>query len=503
MANLILIGVGRTVSAVRAALAATPGGPEPAGALLLRREAVEAPSEFVLGLIDDLPIVAAEHDVEVALVCLPAAMTGAMERVRNMLAMLGISMRVAPDLEDVLGAPAAETAAEFDLVGLAGRSAREADPARLDAVLAGKRVLITGAGGSIGSELARQAASRRPEELILMDRSENALFEIDQEISRLAPGVRRRAVLHDVVDAEGTLRLFGETRPHTVYHAAAHKHVPMMEDHPAHAVNNNLFGAKAAADAAMQTGVERFVFVSTDKAVNPSSVMGATKRLAEQYVRGMGSLGGPRFCMVRFGNVLGSSGSVLTIWKNQIEAGGPVSVTDPEMTRFFMTIPEAASLVVQASALDPAEVGGADVFVLDMGDPVRVLDLACRAIHAAGFQPLLPPGYRDPERLATNPSGRGSIRVEFTGARPGEKIHEQLAHAGESLQNTPISGIMAWAAPGPSAAELHAMTLDMARVRHEPRRDVVLDALRRWTPSLASSEQEPKIVVRDLGVPVG
>lgn len=499
MSGLVLIGDGRTVASLHAGLAALPDAPGPIGALLLRREPCDVPDGFVLGLIDDLPIHAAEHDIDTALVCLPSSMTGALDRVRALLEMLGIQIRIAPDLADTLAAAPAPVG--FDLVALAGRTPRTPDEPRLDRVLAGKRVLITGAGGSIGSELARLAATRAPSELILMERSENALFEIDQEIAALAPSVSRRAILHDVVDAPGTLRLFRETAPHTVYHAAAHKHVPMMEDHPSCAVNNNLFGAKAAADAAMQTGVERFVFVSTDKAVNPSSVMGATKRLAEQYIRGMGRLGGPRFCMVRFGNVLGSSGSVLTIWRRQIATGGPVSVTDPEMTRFFMTIPEAASLVVQASALDAREVGGADVFVLDMGEPVRVLSLACRAIHAAGYRPALPPGFRDPERLATNPVALGTIRIEFTGARPGEKVHEQLAHAGESLHNTPIPGILAWASPGPSAAELHTMTLDMASVRHEPNSQTVLDALRRWTPTLDVQPRSPEIVVRDLGVP--
>lgn len=501
MSGLILIGVGRTVASLHAALAAHPTAPDPVGALLLRREPCDVPEGFILGLIDDLPILAAEHDIDTALVSLPASMGGALSRVRALLEMLGIAMRLAPDLEDALRA-APLAAFPSDLAALAGRTPRTPNDARLDAVLADKRVLITGAGGSIGSELARLAASRNPSELTLMERSENALFEIDQEIAAIAPGLTRRAILHDVVDTEGTLRLFAETRPHTVYHAAAHKHVPMMEDHPASAVNNNFFGSKAAADAAMQTGVERFVFVSTDKAVNPSSVMGATKRLAEQYIRGMGRLGGPRFCMVRFGNVLGSSGSVLTIWKRQIEAGGPLSVTDPEMTRYFMTIPEAASLVVQASALDAHEVGGADVFVLDMGEPVRVLDLACRAIHAAGYRPALPPDHRDPERLATNPAGMGTIRIQFTGARPGEKLHEQLAHDSESLHRTPVAGILAWASPCPPATELHTMTLDMARVRHDPRPEAVLTTLRRWTPTLEEPPLRPEIVVRSLDVPV-
>lgn len=501
MPNLILIGTGDTLPSLCAAVAASPDAPTPIGAFLFRREPVDLPTGTLLGVLDDLPVIAKEHCITTALVCVPALMSGTLTRLRALLKTLDIEMRQTPPISEILSTPAQTAGDAFDVASLAGRKPRTADTARLDAVLAGKRVLITGAGGSIGSELARLAASRHPAELILMERSENALFEIDQEIGAAFPSLARKAILHDVVDPAGTLRHFQSLRPHTVFHAAAHKHVPMMENHPAHAVDNNLFGTKSAADAAMQAGIERFVFISTDKAVNPSSVMGATKRLAEQYVRGMGTLGGPRFCMVRFGNVLGSSGSVLTIWKRQITAGRPVTVTDPAMTRFFMTIPEAASLVVQASALDAAEVGGADVFVLDMGEPVRVLDLACRMIHASGYRPALPPGYRDPERLASNPIALGTLPIEFTGTRPGEKIHEELSHAGESLQDTPVQGIMAWAALAPAAAELNAMTLEMAAVRHESRPERVLDALRRWTPTLDAA-QGPVIVVRDLSVPV-
>ncbi len=494
MPNHVLIGAADTIGSLSASIDAIPGHPAPIGCVLVREEPCDLPADRLLGTLADLPRLKIKHDLDAALVCLPAYMTGALEQVRAACRSLGIEVKLAPFVGDALTWRAPADAS--DVVGLLGRRPRLADARRLDAVLKGKRVLITGAGGSIGSELARLAAARDPELLVLMERSENALFEIDQEIAGRFPNVARRAVMHDVVDSEGTLRLFERNRPHTVFHAAAHKHVPMMEDHPAHAVNNNLFGAKSAADAAMQTHVERFVLISTDKAVNPSSVMGSTKRLAEQYVRGMNQLGGPRFCMVRFGNVLGSSGSVLTVWRRQIRAGGPVTVTHPEMTRYFMTIPEAASLVIQAAALDPAEVGGADVFVLDMGEPIRILDLARRTIEAHGLTAALP----------DEPAPRGpSMPVIFSGVRPGEKLNEELAHDAERLHNTPIGGIMAWQSWPPAAVELHAMTLDMAAVRFEPRSENVLEALKRWTPSLrkqAPAEPATTVVVRDLAARV-
>jgi len=489
MPNLVLIGAGDSLASLCAAVDAVAGHPKPVGCVLLRGEPADVPKARILGTLDDLPRLKIRHELDTALVCFPSFMTGAAERTREACRALGIEVRETPFVGDALCCKPPASAG--DPLALIGRRPRLADVRRLDAVLKGKRVLITGAGGSIGSELARLAASRDPEQLVLMERSENALFEIDQEIGARFPKVDRRAVMHDVVDAEGTLRIFQETRPHSIYHAAAHKHVPMMEDHPAHAVNNNLFGAKAAADAAIQVGAERFVLVSTDKAVNPSSVMGATKRLAEQYVRGMGQLGGTRYCMVRFGNVLGSSGSVLTVWRRQIRAGGPVTVTHPEMTRYFMTIPEAASLVAQASALEPREAGGADVFVLDMGEPVRILDLAVRTIEAQGLSAARPGEEGAP----------GSIPITITGIRPGEKLTEELAHDAERLMATPVPGILAWRSWPPAAVELHAMTLDMASVRFDPTAEKVLEALRRWTPSLRPAET-PEVVVRDLAARV-
>ncbi len=394
-----------------------------------------------------------------------------------------------PALEPAHGATWTAPPRPIDLGELIGRTPRPLDRVRVAEVLKDKRILITGAGGSIGSHLAHVAAEFEPRQIVLMERAENSLFEIDRQLSRRFPGVERRAILHDVVEQDETRRLLLQTQPHVVFHAAAHKHVPLMEDHPSHAVTNNLFGTAAIADASQAAGVERFVMISSDKAVNPSSVMGATKRLAEMYIAYL-SRGGnhesedactssqprTRFSMVRFGNVLGSVGSVLTIWSSQIGDGGPVTITDPRMTRYFMTIPEAAGLVIASSTLDEQPSGA--VYVLDMGAPIRIVDLAERFVRAHGYEPRvsvarLPPSplydTTEPSLInlvnqaihGTNPGAavtnntlphglsmvhtRPMIDIVFTGTRPGEKIHEQLAYAAEALAPTSHEGINSWA----------------------------------------------------------
>ncbi|MDX9910603.1 MAG: polysaccharide biosynthesis protein [Phycisphaerales bacterium] len=386
----------------------------------------------------------------------------------------------------------------IDPVELIGRRAHPIDRARVEPMLRGKRVLITGAGGSIGSELARIACDFQPEAIALMERGENALFEIDRTLAARFPGVRREAMLHDVVDEPGTLALVSRFRPHVVLHSAAHKHVPLMEDHPAHAVTNNLFGTRSIADASVASGVERFVMISSDKAVNPTSVMGATKRLAELYVQGLharlhahaGGHATSALGMVRFGNVLGSASSVLQIWAGQLDAGEPIGVTDPRMTRYFMTIPEAAALVMQAAALagtDPREgqARAAAVYVLDMGEPVRIMDLAQRFIRAWGMQPrLLIPGSAptaelDPETPIAD--------IVVTGARPGEKLHEELAYAAEHLTPAGAPGVNAWVGAGSRAGEgldVDAMIRELDDARSRGTREDVLAAIRRWVPEM-------------------
>jgi FlaA1/EpsC-like NDP-sugar epimerase len=330
--------------------------------------------------------------------------------------------------------------------------------------------MITGAGGSIGSELARIVARCEPAELVLMERAETALFEIDRQVARRAPSLPRRAILHDVVDVERTLDACRECRPEIVVHAAAHKHVPMMEDHPGAAVDNNLFGTKSIADAAHAAEAVRFVMISTDKAVNPVSVMGATKRLAELYVQDIGRRSETTFSIVRFGNVLGSSGSVIETWSRQIADGGPVTVTDRRMTRYFMTMPEAAALVLESALLaDPA--AGGEVFLLDMGEPVSILAMAERFIRLHGLEPVTADGARAHVLDVAPQRSCGVMPIVFTGARPGEKLREELAFDAECMQPTRHPDINIWLLPPPQPVSVEAFvrTLSPQRRSANPR----------------------------------
>jgi FlaA1/EpsC-like NDP-sugar epimerase len=315
----------------------------------------------------------------------------------------------------------------IELTDLLGRPSINLDTPELQRFLAGKRVLVTGAGGSIGSEICRQTMRFCPQRLLMMDRAENVLFEIDRELGHNWVGADIRPYIGDVCDARRVRQVFEAERPQVVFHCAAHKHVPMMEAHPCEAIKNNVFGTKIVADACRASGVAAFVLVSTDKAVNPTSVMGATKRFAELYVQSLNaaSAGATRFLAVRFGNVLGSSGSVVPIFQKQIEAGGPVTVTHPEMKRYFMTIPEASQLVMQAGAIGQ----GGEIFVLDMGAQVKILDLAIELIRRNGLRP------------------NDDIEIRYSGIRPGEKLYEELANDDEQTRPTTQPKIRIWQLP--------------------------------------------------------
>jgi FlaA1/EpsC-like NDP-sugar epimerase len=458
--------------------------------------------------LEALPTIHAVHPFTVALVSIPTAAAPAILKVRSLLRSLGIIERFVPAFADLVEGTAVRPAltSGIDLVELIGRTPYGIDRRAVARVLEGKRVLITGAGGSIGSELCRIVATFKPELLIMMERSENALFEVDRRIARRFPDVPRKAVLHDVVDAEQTLRHLVALKPHAIFHAAAHKHVPLMEDHPSHAVTNNLFGTKSIADAAAAVGAERFVMISSDKAVNPTSVMGATKRLAEMYVQSLGATARPRavpggggtacttFSMVRFGNVLGSACSVLEIWGNQLAEGGPITVTDPRMTRYFMTINEAATLVIQAGAIDAKPGLSPSIFVLDMGAPLHIADLAQRFVRLHGFQPKERKSERAKERELKASKSRidipapsqaaNCIDIVFTGARPGEKVHEELAYAAEALLPTPYPGIMALASSTHADFDVAGMIADFSALRSTNDRAAVVSAIRRHVPEM-------------------
>jgi FlaA1/EpsC-like NDP-sugar epimerase len=294
------------------------------------------------------------------------------------------------------------------------RAPVQLDNAEISTLLKGKSVMVTGAGGSIGSEICRQVLKFEPASLVLLEQAENALFFIDQELNRLGSVTKIVPVVADITDAARIESIFRERRPHVVFHAAAHKHVPMMELNPGEAIKNNVLGTKQLAELANQYRVDEFVMISTDKAVNPTSVMGVSKQLAERFVHAFSEAASTKFVVVRFGNVLASNGSVVPIFQEQIRRGGPVTVTHPEIERYFMTIPEASQLVLQAATMG----NGGEIFVLDMGEPVRIVDLAHDLIRLSGLNP-------------------DEIEIVFTGLRPGEKLYEELYFDDEEMLPTP------------------------------------------------------------------
>ncbi|MBY0553592.1 polysaccharide biosynthesis protein [bacterium] len=324
-----------------------------------------------------------------------------------------LNLKTIPSFQELIsGQVRVEDIRDVGIEDLLGRDIVPPDEKLIQLCVKGKNVLVTGAGGSIGSELCRQILKQTPEILVLVEMNEFALYRIHQELTRLFPYIKIKPVLGNVVNKEQMNRTVKEYSIHTIYHAAAYKHVPLVEENISQSILNNVMGTWSMIQAALANSVQHFVLISTDKAVRPTNVMGATKRLAELTIQMYAKKGeaSTKLSMVRFGNVLGSSGSVVPLFKEQIKAGGPVTVTHPEVTRFFMTIPEAAQLVMQAGAM--AEQG--DVFVLDMGESVKIVDLAVKMINLSGFE------------VVNNETGRGDIAIEYVGLRPGEKLYEEL-----------------------------------------------------------------------------
>jgi FlaA1/EpsC-like NDP-sugar epimerase/CheY-like chemotaxis protein len=369
----------------------------------------------VLGTTEDLPRLVEELSLDHVIITIAHASRKELSNLVRKCERIPIRARIIPGLYEILdGKVEVNQIRDVQIEDLLGRDTVKLDQEVLRGFLTGKRVMVSGAGGSIGSELARQVARFAPSALFLVERAEFVLFDIDREIRGRQPGLNVVPLVGDIADRSRMEHVLSTYRPQVIFHAAAHKHVPMMERNPCEAFKNNTLATRTFGELAGESGVEVFVFISTDKAVRPTSVMGATKRLAELSLQKLQERFPTRFVAVRFGNVLGSTGSVIPIFKEQIRKGGPVTVTHPEMTRYFMTIPEASQLVMQAGAMGK----GGEIFILDMGEPVKVLDLATLMISLSGFQP-----FQD-------------IDIAFTEPRPGEKMFEELQTKEEAVDLT-------------------------------------------------------------------
>ena len=381
----------------------------------------------VAGTPETIPEFKLKLELDEIIIAMPSAPA---KRVRDILRLsreAGLSCRTVPSVDQLAtGSISVSSVRPVEIHDLLGRAPVEIKGEAVREEIHGRTVMVTGAGGSIGSELCRQILAYGPATLMLVERSEPQLFVIEQELLGEKSDVQLLPIVGDITQRSRMREIFRRFRPEIIFHAAAHKHVPMMEAQPDEAIRNNVFGSALLADLAVEYAVERFIHISTDKAVNPTNVMGATKRLAEMYLQSLAArMSRTKFMAVRFGNVLGSSGSVVPTFRRQIAAGGPVTVTHPEVTRYFMTIPEAVSLVLQSSAFGK----GGEIFVLDMGNPVRIVDLANQMIALSGLTP-----------------GR-DIEVAFTGLRPGEKLYEELSHGGESVTPTAHPKIARLVAP--------------------------------------------------------
>ncbi|ORJ55885.1 polysaccharide biosynthesis protein [Geothermobacter hydrogeniphilus] len=369
----------------------------------------------VLGGTHELESICQAYRVDEVIIAIPSASGRAMQDLVTLCQTAGVKFKTLPGVGCLIdGRVSVQQLRDVDMEDLLGREPARLEMDEIGRYLTGKRILVSGAGGSIGSELCRQVARFKPARLILYEHAETALFHVENELRASFPQLNVLPVIGDIRDMARVDSIFAEYAPEVVFHAAAYKHVPMMECNPAEAANNNVRGTRVLADAADRYGVRNFVMISTDKAVNPTNVMGASKRAAEVYVQNLARRSMTHFVTVRFGNVLGSNGSVIPTFREQIRKGGPVTVTHPEVTRFFMSIPEAAQLVLQAGSMG----NGGEIFLLDMGSSVKIVELAETMIRLSGFKP-----YEE-------------IDIEFTGLRPGEKLYEELLVGGEGIKPT-------------------------------------------------------------------
>lgn len=436
-----------------------------------RRQGAEVHGIPVRGPTQAIPELATSLEIDLILLAAPDASAREMQRLVNLCERSGTPFRTVPQLGDLMdGQVSISQVRPVSIEDLLGRDPVALDWEGIRQGLSGRRILVTGGGGSIGSELCRQIAKAGPDRLILVDHGEFNLYQIDRELRQAAPAIPLRAYLMDVTDAEAIARLFRQERPEILFHAAAYKHVPLLEDQARTAVRNNVLGTRILASAADAWGVDQFILISTDKAVNPANVMGATKRVAERLCQALDARSATRFTAVRFGNVLGSAGSVVPLFRQQIAAGGPLTLTHPDMERFFMTIPEACQLIMQAAAIGR----GGEIFVLDMGEPVRIRYLAEQMIRLSGRQP-----------------GR-DIGIEYIGLRPGEKLYEELFYPSEGLRETVHPKIRVALAPPEAQAGALELALDrLAAAVDAGDEGALRSILRGLAPSMTETATAP------------
>ena len=425
----------------------------------------------VMGTIDELPALANQLAADIVVIAIPSASAGEMRRVVERCEQARLPFRTLPRLDDLM----VEHASVLELRDVAIEDLLGRDPISLDwrqisSALVGKTVLVTGAGGSIGSELCRQIARVGPTQLVIFERCEFNLYSIELELRRSFPELLMSAHLGDITDPAAVEYVFHAHRPQVVFHAAAYKHVPMLQEQPREAVRNNVIGTRIVAAAADKFEVETLVMISTDKAVNPTNVMGASKRVAELYCQALSRRSRTRYITVRFGNVLGSAGSVVPLFQQQIAAGGPVTVTHPDITRYFMTVPEASQLIMQAAAMGK----GGEIFVLDMGQPVKIRYLAEQLI-----------------RLSGKAVGK-EIDIVFTGLRPGEKLYEELFYEQEQLSKTANEKILLAHSTPVEWERLNRLVDAMDQACHVYDQDAQRRLLQELVPELRTGEQDAR-----------
>ncbi len=422
----------------------------------------------VLGTTENVREICQEREVEEILIAMPSATQKELRRVIELCSGTKLKFQSLPGVGDLIDRKMTVSQIRpVDINDLLGREQVELDTDALGRFLRDRRVLITGAGGSIGSEMCRQVCHFQPAELILVEQAETPLFDIENELRVAYPELPIVACICDIYERDRVGQIWDQYRPEVVIHAAAHKHVPLMERNPCEAIKNNVLGTKNVAEASCECDVAEFVLISTDKAVNPSSVMGASKRVAEMYTQSLNGHSGckTQFKAVRFGNVLGSSGSVVPTFRKQIAVGGPVTVTHQEMTRYFMTIPEASQLVLQAAATGM----GGQIYLLDMGEPVKIVDLARQMITLSGFRP------------------GEDIDIVFTGVRPGEKLFEELRTEGEDLEPTIHSQVLIWKHYAMEWDKIRQAVEDLQNLAHSDDRKKIVSLLKKIIP-----EYEPQ-----------